>query len=200
MDSEALLQRVDALFHASGCATDAQALTELATQGADGAVKSGAVASSIVYGELLSPLSVFQLLDLNQEDTFYDLGSGRGQVVLAAAFAGVSQRAVGVELLEARHQAALGAKAVAPEEVQRQCDFRCQDALTCDLQDASKVYLCNAAFPRHLNASFARSLGPWRAPRLAALATCAALPEATRAVADLGVEDLLSTDGSTTSA
>ena len=37
MDSEALLQRVDALFHASGCATDAQALTELATQGADGA-------------------------------------------------------------------------------------------------------------------------------------------------------------------
>ena len=27
------------------------------------------------------------------------------QVVLAAAFAGVSQRAVGVELLEARHQA-----------------------------------------------------------------------------------------------
>ena len=46
------------------------------------------------------------------------------------------------------------------------------------VQDASKVYLCNAAFPRQLNASFAALLNKQRAPALAALVTCAALPEA----------------------
>ncbi|CAE7612431.1 unnamed protein product [Symbiodinium pilosum] len=175
--TEPLLQRVNGFFEKAGCGTDRAGLAELASEGAAEAVKAGAVASGLVFGEILTPEEVFRLLDLGKDDVFYDLGSGRGQVVLAAALSSMPKRCVGVELMAPRHQVALAARACAPEDVQRTCEFRCEDALECQLEDASKVYVCNAAFPRHLNAAFSASLSARRAPALTALVTCAALPE-----------------------
>ncbi|CAE7834185.1 unnamed protein product [Symbiodinium sp. CCMP2592] len=175
--SQSLLERVNVYFEDAGCKTDPTGLSKLASEGASVAVKAGAVASALVFGEILTPEDIFRLLSLEQGDIFYDLGSGRGQVVLAAALTSKPKKCVGIELMEPRHQAALAAKACAPEDIQRTCEFRCEDALACHLEDACKVYLCNAAFPRHLNAAFAGALDPQRAPALEALVTCAALPE-----------------------
>eukprot|EP00439_Symbiodinium_sp_Y106_P024221 s4196_g2.t4 len=193
--SRGLLERVNVYFEDAGCKTDPTGLSKLASAGASVAVKAGAVASALVFGEILTPEDIFRLLSLEQVlftsdagalrhlrklrsgDIFYDLGSGRGQVVLAAALSSKPKKCVGIELMEPRHQAALAAKAYAPEDIQRICEFRCEDALAGHLEDACKVYLCNAAFPRHLNAAFAAALDPQRAPALEALVTCAALPE-----------------------
>eukprot|EP00439_Symbiodinium_sp_Y106_P023531 s4196_g2.t2 len=230
--SRGLLERVNVYFEDAGCKTDPTGLSKLASAGASVAVKAGAVASALVFGEILTPEDIFRLLSLEQDahdssgcsnncddvtstlslvgkgslrklagcfathpiipgslhircrcpetlkgDIFYDLGSGRGQVVLAAALSSKPKKCVGIELMEPRHQAALAAKAYAPEDIQRICEFRCEDALAGHLEDACKVYLCNAAFPRHLNAAFAAALDPQRAPALEALVTCAALPE-----------------------
>ena len=65
-------------------------------------------ASAHGYGEL-TPLGFKQLcerLRLNEQDTFVDLGSGGGRVVLQAAREYGVQRSVGIELAQTRHELA----------------------------------------------------------------------------------------------
>ncbi|CAE8611876.1 unnamed protein product [Polarella glacialis] len=196
------LAAVERLFERAGLG-EVSTHEQLAKQGAAEAVAGGALAASLVYGEILTPLHLFRTLRLGPGDVFCDLGSGRGQVVLAAAMlgdvpddrselSGPPRRSVGVELLRPRHDAAAAALEVAPQEVQDRCDFRCEDALAADLREATKVYVCNAAFPRHLNDAFSRALAPAKAPNLKAVATCAALPEESLPVACLELAEVAS--------
>ena len=86
--TEPLLQRVNGFFEKAGCGTDRAGLAELASEGAAEAVswrricesgisspqvtsslevKAGAVASGLVFGEILTPEEVFRLLDLGKD-------------------------------------------------------------------------------------------------------------------------------------
>ncbi|MEM7496148.1 MAG: hypothetical protein AAF471_08610, partial [Myxococcota bacterium] len=64
------------------------------------------------YGELKfeGAQMLFKELSLRESDVVVDLGSGIGKFVLQAHLATPAQKVVGVELAEARHKLALGAK------------------------------------------------------------------------------------------
>ena len=134
-------------------------------------LSSGAAA---VYGEILSPELLFRSLDLTKADRFADLGSGRGTIVLAAAMrqAGpVPAESLGVEMIAARHEAAQGARQLAPSSVQKVCAFELGDALQSDLSRTTKIFICNATFSDDLTNRFANALSPHRAPALDRVAT-----------------------------
>jgi len=174
-----------------------------------------------VWGEVLTPLPLLQALKVSRGDVFYDLGSGRGQLVLAAAAvaqsgtpsgglaaaattaAGASEpplsntdglRAIGVELLPQRHGMALAALAAAPPSVRACCEFRCGDALRSDLRDATKVFICNLAFPAALNAQFVDALAAEAAPRLERMATAAPLPREEALKAGLALQRVIAVE------
>jgi len=106
---------------------------------------------SPLYGEL-TPMSVQRLLerlDLGARDTFYDLGSGVGKVVLQTAMTVPLKRCVGIELARSRVRTARSMLRRARKErliVARRCLFRDQDFLESDLSDATCVYTCSTAF------------------------------------------------------
>ena len=132
------------------------------------------VGSAGVYGEVTTPETIFRALSLNAKDHFIDLGSGRGQLVLAAATrtAGpIPVHSRGVELIDLRHEVAAEAKAQAPAEVQARCDVKCGDALKEDLTSVTKAFLCNTTFSACLNQSFARAFAIKVAPKLEQVAT-----------------------------
>jgi len=139
-----------------------------------------------VYGEVTSPESIFKVLKLGSDDHFIDLGSGRGQVVLAACMRqqdemphnGRPATATGIEMVPPRHADGKSALAQASDNVRACVTLVCGDALKEDLRRATKVFICNATFPGALNASFAAALTPDRAPDLQRVATIAPLPEA----------------------
>ena len=87
--SQSLLERVNVFFEDAGCKTDPTGLSKLACEGASVAVpwrwqswltlltvileelsrqvKAGAVASALVFGEILTPEDIFRLLNLEQD-------------------------------------------------------------------------------------------------------------------------------------
>jgi SAM-dependent methyltransferase len=107
--------------------------------------------SSGMYGEIM-PTAAMRLIDylgLGQADSFYDLGSGAGKLVLAAAIASRA-KCVGVELVEPRWRIACDAL----DDAQRlgvirarEVEFRREDFMTSDLSDATVIYSCSTAFP-----------------------------------------------------
>ncbi|CAE8712361.1 unnamed protein product, partial [Polarella glacialis] len=125
---------------------------------------------------------------LGREDVFCDLGSGRGQLVLAAALASSAARAMGVELVAARHGAAEAAKGCAPQDVQDRVQFQCADALKLDLSEVTKVFLNNTTFNAELSEQFALALSAQHAPRLKLLATCVKFPDSALAPSQLRLE------------
>mmetsp|Transcript_14766 Transcript_14766/g.48403 ORF Transcript_14766/g.48403 Transcript_14766/m.48403 type:complete len:267 (-) Transcript_14766:210-1010(-) len=136
-------------------------------------------AKALVFGEISSPLGLFAALELGEEDVFVDLGSGRGQLCVAAALCSTPPlESIGVELLRARHDAGVAALARAPAPARARCRLLCEDASATDLSKASKVFLNNTAFPPALSVVFARALAAPRAPALSLLATAAKLPDA----------------------
>ena len=82
-----------------------------------------------VYGEMTAVgfRSFARRFGLSTGDTFVDLGSGTGALVLQAA-AEFGAQAVGIELAHSRHQAALTALSTAPEEVRSLVTFVQGDA------------------------------------------------------------------------
>jgi len=130
--------------------------------------------SSGVYGEITTPETLFRALSLCTTDRFIDLGSGRGQLVLAAAARTAGpcpSSSCGVELIDMRHEVAAQARARAPVDVQARCELRCGDALSEDLSFVTKAFVCNTTFSGDLNESFARRLAPALAPKLELVAT-----------------------------
>ena len=144
--------------------------------------------SSGVYGEITTPETLFRALSLCTTDRFIDLGSGRGQLVLAAAARTAGpcpSSSCGVELIDMRHEVAAQARARAPVDVQARCELRCGDALSEDLSFVTKAFVCNTTFSGDLNESFARRLAPALAPKLELVATMMPFVDAHAAEASL---------------
>ncbi|MCH9688168.1 MAG: hypothetical protein K0V04_42445 [Deltaproteobacteria bacterium] len=110
-----------------------------------------ATRASSTYGELL-PAATNKLathLALGKRDTFYDLGSGLGKVVLQLAVSRPMAGCFGIELVRSRHRVAVGML----RRVQqlglvrtRACGFRCSDFMRARIGDATVVYSCSTAF------------------------------------------------------
>ena len=118
---------------------------------------------SPTYGEL-TPSAVKKLVDylgLNQRDSFYDLGSGTGKVVLQAAMMVPLRRSIGIELAPSRCKDARSILRRARKQgliKAKTCWFRNQDLLSAKLDDATVVYTCSTAFSRAFMAKLARKL------------------------------------------
>jgi hypothetical protein len=107
--------------------------------------------SSPMYGEIM-PTAAMRLIDylgLSKSDSFYDLGSGAGKLVLCAAMASRA-KCIGIELVEPRFRIA----SEALEEARqlgviraRTVEFRNEDFMRSDLSDATVIYSCSTAFP-----------------------------------------------------
>ncbi len=117
---------------------------------------------SSTYGELL-PSATTQLarhLRLGPTDTFYDLGSGLGKVVLQLAMSVPLAGCFGVELVRSRHRVASRMLERVRSEglLQAQaCGFRCSDFMRARLGDATVIYTCSTAFSTEfMNALAAR--------------------------------------------
>ncbi len=97
------------------------------------------------YGEIKYPSLDAILHDLNvdENDVFYDLGSGVGKTVMQAHLNYPFQKTVGVELAPTRHKQA---EAVADKLRNRMLEFRQEDMLTTDLSDATVIYMCSTCF------------------------------------------------------
>lgn len=119
--------------------------------------------SSPLYGEIM-PTATFRLLeylDLGKGDVLYDLGSGVGKLVVAAAMHRRLTRVVGLELVRPRHlmaEEALARARAAKVLRTRQVDLLQQDFMRADLSDATVVYSCSTAFPAELMRRLARKL------------------------------------------
>ena len=127
------------------------------------------VGAAAVYGEVTTPESIFKALNISAEDKFVDLGSGRGQLVLAASMrlAGPRpQSSTGVELIDLRHEEAKKAWEKAGPIVQSTSTVKCGDALAEDVTTTTKAFICNQTFPADLNAAFCKALAPDKAPQV----------------------------------
>uniref|UniRef100_A0A7S2R563 Histone-lysine N-methyltransferase, H3 lysine-79 specific n=1 Tax=Rhizochromulina marina TaxID=1034831 RepID=A0A7S2R563_9STRA len=119
---------------------------------------------AMTYGEM-QPGSWSRLLaDLHVggDDTVYDLGSGRGRLVVQAALETGCRRAVGVELSKQRHQQAARAAKRLSRYAEKMAHARAAHAAEAvkfingdmrqvELADATVVYLMNQDLPRKLN-------------------------------------------------
>jgi len=184
LDAGALFRCVDAFYKATSRreltkSPDAPLPTKAAMAPDGSTYYSEASAASLVYGEVTTPVRVFTALRLHPDDTFADLGSGRGQIVLAAAMhADAAPRlSIGIEFHAARHAAAEQALDACDASVRQKVRILCADALASDLTHVSKVFICNATWGGVLTSRFAAVLHPSRAPRLERVATISEIPE-----------------------
>ena len=134
LDGGALAARVDALY----ADVDEAALVS----GSGAAASEWQGPGALVYGEVTTPCRIFRALGLCARDDFADLGSGRGQLVMAAVQREAEEAprsALGVELMPARHACAAAALERCPDEACRRVSFQCADALGVDLSSVTKV-------------------------------------------------------------
>lgn len=167
----ALLSAVDALYEGDA----AKALHDVR---GDPAASADTGAAALVYGEVTSLERLFTSLELSANDLLVDIGSGRGQVVIAASMRGVGlapSKAVGIELVEARHLVACAARDRIPRSGSSSCMIVLVhgDALSFDLTSATKIFVCNPTFGGELNSRLARAFAPALAPNLRHVATLA---------------------------
>ena len=119
---------------------------------------------AVNYGEVLptSWLKVLEAVDLSADDVFVDLGSGRGFLVMLTHLHCRIKRSIGVELSRERHAMALRALE-ALKSSRRAKDapglaFVNEDIRSCDLSDATFVFLMNQDMPHRLIADVWRRL------------------------------------------
>ena len=117
--------------------------------------------SSATYGEIM-PSATVRMVDalrLGPDDTFVDLGSGVGKVVVTAALCSNVGRSVGVELALDRHRQATGVVEAAEADGSLQpgrVELRNEDILRTDLSSATVLYTCSTAFPYAFTERLAR--------------------------------------------
>ncbi|MEM6993482.1 MAG: hypothetical protein AAF721_23410 [Myxococcota bacterium] len=113
--------------------------------------KVQATEGSSTYGEIM-PTALDELidaLDMDDGDTFFDLGSGMGKVVLQVAMTVAIKRCVGIELVDSRHKIAQEVLVQAREQKLLKTDdvtFRNSDMLRARLTGATVLYTCSTAF------------------------------------------------------
>jgi precorrin-6B methylase 2 len=109
------------------------------------------------YGEILpsSVTTIINLLNVKQNDVFYDLGSGSGKVVTQFFLQTKAKKNTGIELVPFRHNIATKIKnklqTTFPDKFSsQQLQFINGDILTQDLTDATIVYMCSTCFSNEL--------------------------------------------------
>jgi predicted RNA methylase len=116
--------------------------------------KRAGVNRSLLYGETLVK-SVDVLLEkyIRPDDkVFYDLGSGKGNVVIQAALSGKFKKTIGIELVQERHAMSVealkrGQPFIPPETEVR---FINGDFLSTDFSDGDIIYITATAFSKKL--------------------------------------------------
>ncbi|MGH1340846.1 MAG: hypothetical protein ACRBN8_04810 [Nannocystales bacterium] len=124
---------------------------------------------SATYGEIMPSASVklIDALELGPADTFVDLGSGVGKLVMTAALRSKVGRAIGVELGRDRHRDAVSVVREAEAEgvlTPGVVELRNQDILRTSLAGATVLYTCSTAFPYAFTERVAHRVGRLRRP------------------------------------
>ncbi len=117
--------------------------------------------SSAIYGEIMpsATIALVDALRMGPSDTFVDLGSGVGKVVLVAGLRSSVGRSVGVELAAQRHQRGLAVLAQAEADgilSPGLVELRNEDVLETSLEDATVLFTCSTAFPFAFTVRLAR--------------------------------------------
>jgi SAM-dependent methyltransferase len=143
-------------------------------------------------GEIVSVQRLLDDLRIDSGDAFLDVGSGRGNVVLACARRRPPPAsACGIEMVPARH--AMAVAAMDGGGADGAAAFVLGDAFAADQrpqwQRATKVFCNNLLFDEATNAALARCMCPNHAPRLLLVACTRPLADpvtAARALAAVG--------------
>lgn len=116
-------------------------------------IRRGITENAFLYGEIdfLALIALLTYCKPTKKDVFYDLGSGAGKAVMSAALCFPFQQAIGIELLpelvslsnktlNAYQKSELAKKNVC------KIQFKQEDILTCELDDASVIFINATAF------------------------------------------------------
>jgi len=131
--------------------------------------KRGLSDPALVYGEMTLPAmeQLLAHLALAPGKVFYDLGSGIGKAVIAAALLGNFSKLVGEELIEELVTAAETArrrlvieleKNLNPETARPQITFLNTDIFTVDFSDADVVFIATTCFTDFMMSQLRRRL------------------------------------------
>jgi len=125
---------------------------------------------SSLYGEITFGAldKLIRYLDLDDQDVFYDLGSGVGKVVHQIAMTTNVKRVVGVELSATRFKDAQKVRDAAAKEKwisKARCKFEHGDILKADLSKATVLYTCSTAFPMTFMMKLAKKLAESKRPQ-----------------------------------
>lgn len=129
------------------------------------------------YGEI-TPEGVLQLIEIlkpTSKDVFYDLGSGRGMMVLLMHSASPVRKATGVELAKHRHNIARTAYKKAQKNKlinkNRPVKLLNDDILTVPISDATIIYFASTCFSNEFIAKMVKRFVEELAPgaRIASL-------------------------------
>ena len=119
----------------------------------DDSVTMKKLGSASVYGEILydSLEVLLDTLQINNNDVFYDFGSGVGKAVMQVVLNTSAKKVVGLELSADRIDRAIHAKerlvALGYTKPAGRLVFQEKDFLEAPINDATIVYLCSTCFP-----------------------------------------------------
>lgn len=104
---------------------------------------------SLTYGEidLESFLALLSLVKPSSQDVFYDLGSGVGKTVIAAAQTYQFKKAYGIETLKSLHQVAEHKKSLST--LKTEVNFKHQNVIEASWADADILFINIASFVAH---------------------------------------------------
>lgn len=117
----------------------------------------------LTYGEILAPSlnKIINYMDINENDVFYDFGSGVGKVVLQMLINTPVKKAIGIEANKKRNDVAVKVyhqvKQEFPELIKGR-EFEClnKNFLEVDVRDANIIYACSTLFEPVLLADIAK--------------------------------------------
>jgi len=123
---------------------------------------------SPMYGEITfeGVTALFDNLSIpiQQEDVFYDLGSGVGKMCVQVLLTTPIKKSVGIELSQSRHQHAVSALKMLRQEYSwffndaKNLEFIEGNFLDVDLSDATIVFLCSYSYSHELMTALAAKL------------------------------------------
>lgn len=117
----------------------------------------------LTYGEILYPSlnKIINYMDINENDVFYDFGSGVGKVALQMLLNTPIKKAVGIEAHKKRNDVAVKVYQQVKKEFKELLENRHLDCLNTnflevDVKDATIIYTCSTLFEPVLLADIAR--------------------------------------------
>lgn len=138
----------------------------------------------LTYGEILYPSlsTVIDYLKIDDQDVFYDLGSGIGKVALHFFLKTPVKKACGIEAAEARQNSAQKIYGVVKQEFPelyadgRQLTSQQGNFLETDISDATIIYTCSTCFGEELLKNLGEVFD--RCPNLKYVISMKAIPQA----------------------